>query len=52
MFLYREGYYDANVEDPSATELLIRKNRFGEQGTVKLIAKLSHATFVGEAAHV
>jgi len=36
MFLYREGYYDKEVEDPNMTECIIAKNRHGETKTVPL----------------
>lgn len=52
MFLYREGYYDQNVDDPNATELIVRKNRFGEQGTVRLVANLQFASYLAEAVNV
>lgn len=51
MFLYREGYYDPNVDDLNATELIVRKNRFGEQGTVRLVANLPFNQFLAEAVH-
>ncbi len=36
MFLYRDGYYDDDCENPERAELLIAKNRGGETGTVFL----------------
>lgn len=42
LFLYREGYYDKNVDDEDAKsdqnsgECLVAKNRHGEMGNVKL----------------
>jgi len=36
LFLYREGYYTPETEDPNVTECIIAKNRHGETGTVDL----------------
>ena len=36
LFLYREGYYKKEVENPNLAECIIAKNRHGETGTVEL----------------
>jgi replicative DNA helicase len=38
MMLYRENYYNDEA-DPNESEVLIRKNRQGSVGTVKLFFK-------------
>lgn len=36
LFLYRNGYYDREAENPNLAECIIAKNRHGETGTVEL----------------
>lgn len=36
MFLYREGYYNKDTENPNLAECIIAKNRHGETRTVEL----------------
>ena len=36
LFLYREGYYNKDTENPNLAECIIAKNRLGETGTVEL----------------
>ena len=36
LFLYREGYYNKESENPNLSECIIAKNRHGETGTVEL----------------
>lgn len=36
LFLYREGYYNADTENPNLAECIIAKNRHGETGKVEL----------------
>lgn len=36
LFLYREGYYNADAENPNLAECIIAKNRHGETGKVEL----------------
>ena len=36
MFLYRDGYYNGDADEPNLTECIIAKNRHGETGKVKL----------------
>ncbi len=36
LFLYRDGYYNEEIENQSEAECIISKNRHGETGTVKL----------------
>ena len=36
LFLYREGYYNKDTENPNLAECIIAKNRHGETGTVEL----------------
>ena len=36
LFLYREGYYNADTENPNLAECIIAKNRHGETGKIEL----------------
>ena len=36
MFLYREGYYNEEADEPNLAECIVAKNRHGETGKVKL----------------
>lgn len=36
LFLYRDGYYNEELENQSEAECIVSKNRHGETGTVKL----------------
>ena len=36
MFLYREGYYSEDADEPNLAECIVAKNRHGETGKVKL----------------
>lgn len=36
LFLYREGYYNKDTDNPNLAECIIAKNRHGETGTVEL----------------
>ena len=36
LFLYREGYYNRDTENPNLAECIIAKNRHGETGKVEL----------------
>ena len=36
LFLYRDGYYNKDSENPNLAECIIAKNRHGETGTVEL----------------
>ena len=36
LFLYRDGYYNKDSENPTLAECIIAKNRHGETGTVQL----------------
>ena len=36
LFLYREGYYNKETDNPNLSECIIAKNRHGETGTVEL----------------
>ena len=36
LFIYRDGYYNENSEEPNVAELIVAKNRHGETGTIKL----------------
>lgn len=46
MMLHRESYYDVNFPHPEISELIFRKNRNGEQGTICLESDLSHLRFI------
>lgn len=43
--LYREGYYNAECEEPNASEAIVLKNRKGQTGTVKLAWLAEYTTF-------
>ncbi|MEG1849762.1 MAG: replicative DNA helicase, partial [Oscillospiraceae bacterium] len=36
MFLYRDGYYNPDSDQPGVAECIVAKNRHGETGTIKL----------------
>lgn len=44
--LYRESYYNNDVEDPSLAECIVLKNRHGETGTVDLRWVPEHTSYV------
>jgi len=46
MFLYRDSYYDEDTPDGNVTEILVRKNRHGPTGMVKVMFQGEHARFV------
>lgn len=46
MFLYRDLYYDEDTPDGNVTEILVRKNRHGPTGMVKVMFQGEHARFV------
>lgn len=43
--LYREGYYNAECEEPNISEAIVLKNRKGQTGTVKLAWLAEYTTF-------
>ena len=43
--LYREGYYNAECEEPNVSEAIVLKNRKGQTGTVKLAWLVEYTTF-------
>ena len=45
LFLYREGYYNRETENPNLAECIIAKNRHGETGTVELQWQPEFTTF-------
>ena len=45
LFLYREGYYNPDTENPNLAECIIAKNRHGETGTVELQWLPEYTTF-------
>ncbi|MCW3488950.1 replicative DNA helicase [Dethiobacter alkaliphilus] len=45
-FIYREGYYDPNMENRQDTEIILAKQRNGPVGTVNLYFKESHNKFL------
>ncbi len=45
LFLYREGYYDENTDNPNLTECIVAKNRNGETGTIHLQWLPQYTTF-------
>ena len=46
LFIYREGVYDKNTQNPDVSEILVRKFRNGETGDHWLIFKGEHTKFV------
>jgi replicative DNA helicase len=49
MFLYRDHRYNPEVSEPGTTELIIRKNRGGPEGTCGLFFDAARTRFVGLA---
>lgn len=47
MFLYRDGYYNKETQDPTLAECIIAKNRHGETGTVNLRFNGQYTLFIG-----
>ena len=45
LFLYREGYYNRDTENPNLAECIIAKNRHGETGMVELQWQPEFTTF-------
>ena len=43
--LYREGYYNAECEEPNVSKAIVLKNRKGQTGTVKLAWLAEYTTF-------
>lgn len=50
MMLHNEGYYQADKNYSDITELLIRKNRNGEQGQIGLASQLRYLRFLSASA--
>lgn len=46
VFIYRDEVYNENSEQKGITELIVRKYRQGETGTVRVSTQLQHARFV------
>ena len=46
MGIYREGYYNAECENPNEAELIILKNRRGQTGTINLMWLPEYTSFV------
>jgi replicative DNA helicase len=51
LMLYRDFYYNPDTQHPDLVEVLIRKDRSGETGMVKLIYKASTTTFRNYAGY-
>ena len=51
MMLYREEYYDPDTVERGIAELLIRKNRNGPTGTVKVLFDADYTRFRNMARH-
>jgi replicative DNA helicase len=47
MFIYREGYYNKQAADLSATEIIVAKNRHGETGAITLRWNSQYTLFLG-----
>ena len=45
LFLYREGYYNKDTENPNLAECIVAKNRHGETGKVELRWMPEYTTF-------
>lgn len=45
-FIYREGYYNPNIENKNETEIIIAKQRNGPVGSISLYFKENHNKFV------
>ncbi|MCL2857532.1 MAG: replicative DNA helicase [Oscillospiraceae bacterium] len=45
LFLYRDFYYNQDIEEPNVAECIVAKNRHGETGTVKLVWDGAHTRF-------
>ena len=45
LFLYREGYYNKDTENPNLAECIVAKNRHGETGKVELRWMPDYTTF-------
>lgn len=45
MFIYRDEVYDENSEQKGIAEIIVRKNRDGEIGTVRVKSELQYARF-------
>ena len=45
LFLYRDGYYNEESEQPNVAECKVAKNRHGETGTVELIWEPEYTSF-------
>jgi replicative DNA helicase len=52
-FLYRDGYYNPETQDPDLTEFIISKHRNGPTGTVKLRFQREYTLFLpnGDETH-
>ena len=47
--LYREGYYNPDVENPNLTDVFIRKNRNGPTGRIELDFDPKYMRFTSRA---
>ena len=45
MFIYRDEVYNENSEEKGIAEIIVRKNREGESGIVRVRSELQHARF-------
>lgn len=45
LMLYRDGYYNPNIEEPDVTELIISKHRNGPIGVTKLLFNSEYTKF-------
>ncbi len=50
LMLYREGYYNPDVENPNVTDVFIRKNRNGPTGGIELDFDPEHMRFTSTVA--
>lgn len=46
VFLYREGYYDPTCENPDAAEIIVAKNRYGNNDTIHTIFDSQYTRFI------
>jgi replicative DNA helicase len=47
LFIYRDGYYNKQADNPNLTEILVAKNRHGETGMLNLLWNGKYTLFLG-----
>jgi replicative DNA helicase len=51
LFLYRDGYYNAESLNPNAAEVIVAKNRHGETGTIDAYYDRQYTRFLNADRH-